>query len=123
MASSIRPFIATYLVGGTIVAGHAVKFGADAKHVVECTAASDKAIGIAVGGSSTLEDPIEVFRPGGGGKGICHTTTNLGDPLVAFTDGTLNVSASTGDRIIAYADDAGVAGDMIPVVVTQQLHY
>lgn len=123
MASSLQPHVQTLLAGGTIVEGHAVKFGADYKHVVECTAASDKSIGIALSGTTTVEDPVEVGRPGGGAKGVAHTTVNLGDPLVAFTDGTVTPSTTTGDRIIGFADQDAVAGDLFAMVVQQGLHY
>lgn len=122
MASSLQPKIQTFTASGTIVAGHALKFGADKKHVVECTAVSDKSMGVAVGSASS-GDPVEVYRPGGGGKVVCQTTVALGDPLVSHTDGTLKPSSTTGDRIIAWADDAGVVGDVIPVTVSQSLHY
>lgn len=123
MASLLQPRIQTFLAGGTIVVGHAVKFGADKTKVVECTSVSDKSIGLAVSGTTTVGDPVEVARPGGGGKAVCQTTVALGDPLVSHTDGTLKPSTATGDRIIAFADDAGVAGDIIPVTVERSLHY
>lgn len=123
MASILQPKIQTFLAGGTIVAGHAVKFGADKSHVVECTAASDKSIGIAISGTTTVEDPVEVGRAGGGAKAVAHTTIALGDPLVSFTDGTLSPSTTTGDRIIGFSDQDAVVGDIFAMVVQQGLHY
>lgn len=117
MASSVRPLVVTLYAGGTIVAGHAVKFGADGKHVVECTASTDLAIGIALSGTTTSGDPVEVAVSGGGAKAVCHASVSKGQFLAPFTDGTLNASLSNKDVIVAQAHDDGVAGDLIPVMV------
>lgn len=117
MASFIEPRRRTLLAGGTIVAGHAVKFGADSKHVVECTATTDKVIGIAENGTSTLEDPVVVFSNGGGGKAIAQTTIALGKSVVSHTDGTLKPIAGANDKVVGVAMQDAVAGDMFEIDV------
>lgn len=123
MAANLQPHIQTFLAGGTIVEGHAVKFGADKSHIVECTAASDKSIGIAQSGTTTTEDPVEVARPGGGAKAVAQTTIALGDALVSHTDGTLKPSTTTGERIIGFSDQDAVVGDIFAMTVERSLHY
>lgn len=119
MASSFAPHILTFKAGGTIVKGHAVKLSAK-DTVVECTATTDKAIGIAQADAASAEF-IEVALPGGGAKAKAQGTINAGALLVSHTDGTLKKVAAASDRVIAMAMESAVAGDVfsVHVVVAQ----
>lgn len=117
MASApFTPSIATFTAGGTIASGHAVKFGTDDKTVIECTATTDEAIGIANGAAST-GDPIEVCLPGGGAKAQLNASVTRGQLLVSDTNGQLKKIANANDRVIAQAHATGVQTDIIPVMV------
>ena len=116
MASTPTPIIHSFRAGGTIVKGHAVKIGADAQHVVECTAATDKAIGIANNDAST-DGAVEVCLPGGGAEGKAQGTIAAGKLVVSHTDGTLKAVATAGDRLVGFALDTAAAGDLFPVFV------
>ncbi len=123
MASGIEPKLITFKCDGVVVKGHAVKKGTDENHVAECTAASDKVIGIAQETTTAAEQFVSVAMPGGGGKAVLQGTTVAGDYLCANTDGTLKVSSTTADRVIAVALDGGSAADLVPVSVNPFLHY
>lgn len=121
MASSLQPIIATYKADAAIAKGLAVKIGTDGEHVAVCTAASDKVIGITQVASTAAEDAIEILLMGGG-KALLQGTTTAGDYLCSHTDGSLKVSSTTGDRVIAQALKAGVASDIGEVVICNFLH-
>ncbi len=111
MSAISQPRILTYVAGGTIVKGHAVKFGADYKTVVEVTATTDKSIGVAqIAGSSG--DSIEVAVNGGGAKGAAKTTIATGDLLGHNADGTLQKANAANDRVIGVAMQDAVAADI-----------
>ena len=82
--------VLTFKAGGVIVKGHAVKIGADNKHVIECTAKTDKHIGIALNDASAAEDNVEVALPGGGAKAKAGGSISAGDLLAPTTDTTLS---------------------------------
>lgn len=116
MASYPKPNIVTFQAGGTIVKGHAVKIGADASHVVECTATTDLSIGISNTSTTTSDDPVEVFMGGGGAAGKAGATIAKGKKLMSTTDGTL-IEATTGKEVVGVALDAASSGDLFPVFV------
>lgn len=118
MASApFKPQTNTFKAGGVIVGGHAVKFGVDDKTVVECTATTDEAIGIANGGAA-LGDPVNVDLPGGGSVAQLNATVTRGEQLTSDTNGQLKKIASANDRVIAVAYGSGVQNDVIPVMVS-----
>jgi hypothetical protein len=117
MAAYPQPNLVSFRAGGTIVKGHAVKIGADAKHVIESTATTDKTIGVAMNAASS-GDAVEVAIPGGGAEVVAQTTITSGQQLVSHTDGTLKPAAAGNDRVLAIALDAAVAGDFVPVIVS-----
>jgi len=117
MSSFSRPRIQTFKSDGAIPKGSSVKIGSDANHVVKCTAATDKSIGIAAGSTSGAEESIEIYLPGGGGKGLAQTSISAGMLLVPHTDGSLKPIASANDRVIAMAMEDAVANDLFAVEV------
>lgn len=118
MASYSQPRPYAYKAGGTIALGHAVKMSAD-DTVVECTANTDAAIGVAMNNAASGER-VEVALPGGGYKMVCSENITRGKKLVPHTDGTAAQANAAGDRIVAMALASGAAGDLIPVEVMIQ---
>lgn len=116
MASYFTPQVLLFKAGGTIALGHAVKFGTDGQTVVECTATTDKSIGIAAGDAASGEK-VEVHVPGGGSKAKLNATVTRGQLLTSDTNGMLKKVAAANDRIVAMAMDSGVQNDIIPVHV------
>lgn len=112
MASYMAPKVLTFKAGGAIKAGCAVKAGADNQHVVECTAATDKSIGIAQNAAASAEDKVEVALPGGGAKAKLGGTVSFGDLLAPTTDGSLIATTTPGDRYVAVAMEDGVVNDI-----------
>jgi hypothetical protein len=117
MGSYSKPNIKAYKAGGVIRHGRAVKFGADTAHVIECTAATDKAIGIAQSETAAAEEMVEVALPGGGAEAKAQTSITAGMLLVPHTDATIKPIAAANNRICAMAMDDAVAGDLVPVEV------
>lgn len=112
MSAIAQPNVLTFKAGGVIVKGHAVKMGADDQHVVECTAKTDKQIGIAQNDASTAEDKVEVALPGGGSKVKAGGSISAGDLLASTTDGTLIATTTAADRYIAMAMEDMSSGDL-----------
>lgn len=120
MSAHSEPRSLAFKAGGAIVKGHAVKLSAD-DTVVECTANTDDAIGIAMNDVSSAQATagmdVEVALPGGGYKAKLGEGVARGLHLVPHTDGTLVKANAAGDSVIAVAMATGVTGDMIPVEV------
>lgn len=115
MASSLPVRAGTYLAGGTIVKGHAVKLSAE-DTVIECTANGDHSLGIAQSAATTGQS-VEVALPGGGGKAVLGEDVTIGASLVSHTDGTLVKVNATTDFVVAMATVAGSSGNTIGVEV------
>ncbi len=117
--SSIYPAnTLTFKCGAAIAKGTAVKPGADRDHVIVSAAKTSLNLGIAQNATTTAEDKVEVAMPGGGSKALLGGTAYFGDLLAPTTDGSLIVTTTAGDRVIAMALEDGVVGDMISVMVT-----
>lgn len=117
MAAINQANIMTFKAGSAIALGVAVKFGASRDYVVPCTAKTDKSIGIAQNATSVAEDKVEVALVGGGAKAKSGGVIALGDLLAPTTDGSLIVTTTANDRIIAVALEDAVAGDLVAVQV------
>lgn len=118
MAASLAPIIQVLKTDtATISEGMAVKAGTDDSHVGLGAANTDRCIGIAQNATTAVEDPVEVARPGGGGKGLLGGTVSKGDLLVSDASGKLVKAQAAGNHLIAMADAAGVLNDLIPVLV------
>jgi hypothetical protein len=112
-----RPRIQTYKSDGAIPKGSAVKIGTDRGHVAKCTAATDKSIGIAAGSTSGAEESVEVYLPGGGGKGLAQASISAGALLTSHTDGSLKPVAAANNRVIAMAMEDASANDIFALEV------
>lgn len=119
MASIFQPNIQTFIAGGVILKGHAVKISAnDGKTVVECTAGTDKGCGIAQNDAAASGDFVEVALSGGGAKAKAQTTIAIGDMLASHTDGTLLPTTTANDRVLGHAMEAAVVGDIFSMMVS-----
>lgn len=116
MSSTSAPRFLTFIAGGAIPLGVPVKAGADKEHVVVCTAASDKSIGIAQSVAAASGDTVEVALPGGGAKALSQGAISMGDILVPSTAGVV-ASTANGERHCAMAMEDAVSGDLFAVEV------
>lgn len=115
---SHKPLVAlTFLAGGVIARGQAVKIGADNKHVVAGAGNTDSLIGIAQNAAAAAEDPVEVALPGSGGVALAKETITAGKLLTSNADGALEQTNASGDRFVAMAMEDAVAGDIFSVEV------
>lgn len=117
MASTSAPKIKTYLADAAIAKGQAVKLGSDEKHVAKGAANTDDCIGVAQSAASAAEEAIEVALPGGGAKGLAGETITAGKLLVSASDGDLEQTNSSGDRVVAVALEGAAAGDLFATEV------
>lgn len=115
MSSFPERKIQTFLAGGTIVEGHAVKLS-DENTVVECTAATDRTIGWAQHGASSGKS-VEVAMPGGGAKIKLSDTVTVGKFVSSTTDGTAIRVGNASDVVAAQVLESGVSGDMVQAQV------
>lgn len=116
MASSFHLNIQTFRASGSVSKGKGVKFGSDAETVAQCSATTDKVIGIAQNDAASGE-LVEVAKPGGGAKGLAEGVIALGDLLGVAATGALQKVAAQHERIIGVAQAAAAAGDIFGVDV------
>jgi hypothetical protein len=117
MSAMVKPRIATYEAAGAISKGKAVKLDSTGKIVTQCSATTDKAVGIAQNAATTAGDLVEVALSGGGGKGLAKATIAAGDILGVNADGSIQKAASANDRMIGIAMESAVAADLFQVDV------
>lgn len=122
MASTRAPHINAYEASAAIAKGCAVKIGSNNKTATQASAASDKTVGIAQNAPANAGDRCEVAMPGGGALGLAGGTIAAGDPLTVNGSGQLVSSTTTGDRIVGWAEESAVAGDLFSVAVGLGLH-
>lgn len=121
MASHSEPRIETFKADAALAKGKAVKFGSDNEHVAVGAANSDLCFGLVQSVSLAAEDVVEVAISGGGAKGLLGETVLAGQPLVSHTDGSLVLPNALGDKIVAWAMEGGLAGDLVGVEVAPSL--
>lgn len=116
MASILQPAVLnSYVAGGTISKGHAVKFDSTENQVVKCTAATDKAIGLAQGDASS-GGLVEVVHLGGA-KGLAGGVIAPGDMVAADGNGALVATTSGNDKVIGKSMSTTASGDIFNVLV------
>jgi len=109
-------FIKSFKAGGAIPENSMVKFGSADGTVVAATAATDAIIGVSVLGAVAAGDIVDVTLDGIEEVKLAGAVTR-GDFLT--TDAASKaVSASAGNRVVGYAMESGVSGDIIGVFVT-----
>lgn len=115
MSSTITRNIHSYRAGsGGVSKGNAVKLSSGA--VVKCSAATDRAIGIAQNDASE-NGLVEVAHPGGGGFAKAGAAISAGNLLGFDTSGDLVKVASASDIIIAQALEDAADNDIFSVQV------
>lgn len=108
--------ILTFTAGAAIAAKTLVKFGSANGTVVPASAATDAIIGITELGADNAGDRIDVTLSGieevkyGG-------TVDRGDLLTSDANGAAVKAAVAGNRIIGYALESGVSGDITGVMI------
>lgn len=120
MASSSAPRVLAFGASGAITRGKGVKL-ASASTVAQCSASTDKVIGIAQNDVSsddaTAGVKCEVALPGGGSLALAQGTIEWGDRLGVNASGALQKVAAQHEPIIAVAMQDAVASDLFAVEV------
>lgn len=115
----------TIATGSTVRKGFPVKLNGSGK-IVEATAVTDNAIGIALqagNGSNTVRDVTapSIIRVAHFGKGVCKALVGTGGasegaPAKWVADGTTDATVGGGTtklRVLGQYLEAGVAGDLV----------
>lgn len=106
----------SYLAGGAIVPNRCVKFSASGT-VVLSAAAADLSIGVTrpqITGASG--DRMDVVL-GGIADTVCGDVVTRGTVVTSDVNGAI-VNAAAGNRAVGIALESGVAGDIVPVLVS-----
>lgn len=114
--SSFKINMQTFRASGAVSKGKGVKFGSDGETVAQCSATTDKVIGIAQNDAASGE-LVEVAKPGGGAKALAGAAIDIGDLLGVSATGALAKVAAQHERIIAVAQVAAASGDIFGVDV------
>lgn len=114
MSSVLYRRIHTFIAGGAIAKGQAVKLSSG--QVVVCSAATDRAIGLAQIAAASGE-PCEVALQGGGAYAKAAGTIAEGNLLGFDASGELVKVANASDIVIAQAMEAAVDNDIFSVQV------
>lgn len=102
---------ATLIAGGTIAKGQAVKIANG--NAVACTAATDKAVGVALDGAASAGEVVPVAIRGAF-NGTCdvklaaQTTVQPGDKL-----NILGAAVGAGDEVLAMVVQGGSSGETV----------
>jgi hypothetical protein len=104
----------TFVAGAAVSPYRIVKPGATDANVVQGAAATDKLIGVgdSLGASSgetfdVILDGIALVKAGG--------TIAFGDPITSDATGQAVASTTQGNRVVGYAMESAVAGDLVGV--------
>lgn len=115
MSSTITRNIHAYTAGsGGVSKGNAVKLSSGL--VVKCSAATDRAIGLAQNDAAEGA-AVEVAHPGGGGFAKAGASISAGNLLGFDTSGDLVKVASASDIVIAQALEDAVDNDIFSTQV------
>lgn len=113
----------SYNAGGALTANSIVKVGTNDYDVLLGAAVSDKLIGITTEIASVSGERADVILIGIADLKI-NGTVARGDQLTSDASGlgvTAAPGAGTNNRVIGIAQIAGVAGDIIPVLVAPSM--
>lgn len=103
-------FIKACYAGAAILPFHLVKHGAADAFAITSAAGTDATFGVADGmGAKAANDPVDVIR-GGIAEVVYGGTVTRGDPLTSDAQGRA-IKASTGNRIVGFAEVSGVLND------------
>jgi hypothetical protein len=121
MASYSTPRIKAFFQDGAtaVPANVLVKLSTDGQHVTVCGASDVSAIGVSMNAGASAGDRIEVALQGGGAKLKLGTGGAALGGFLKAASGGVGVAGATGNFCAAQAMEAGVAGDIIGVEVSQ----
>lgn len=108
--------ILTFTAGAAIAAKTLVKFGSADGTVVPASAATDAIIGITELGADNAGDRIDVTLAGIEEAAYGDAVTR-GDLLTTDANGKAIKATVAGSRIIGYALESGVSGDITGVMI------
>lgn len=108
--------IVTFNAGAAIAANTLVALGAADGIVVSGSAATDPLIGITVLGADAAGDRVDVTMAGIE-EVVYGGTVTRGDPLTTDASGRAINATVAGSRIIGYALESGVAGDICGILI------
>lgn len=100
----------TFVAGGAIGRGHAVKLHTTENQVVQCDSQGEIAYGIALN-EALAGEQVTVLRRGRHSKAISGAALTLNAQLTPGADGQYEVAA-TGDVVVGYAREAVGAADL-----------
>lgn len=109
-------FIKSFKSGGVIPANSMIKFGSTDGVVEAATAPTDGVIGVSVLGADAAGDIIDVTM-GGIEEVKLGGTVGAGDFLTSDA-ASKAISAAAGNRVVGYATESGVSGDIIGVFIS-----
>lgn len=110
-------FIKACYAAGAISKFRIVKHGAADGVAALAVAGADASFGVTDSlGAQGANDPVDVIR-GGIASVTYGGTVTRGDPLTADSEGRA-VKAVTGNRIIGFAEESGVANDIGSVFIS-----
>jgi len=117
-----RPDLIKNLIAGGAISKHRiVKFGADADHVVQASAAADSLLGVAVELDKVADERTDVVLTGAATVEY-GAAVSEGDLLSSDADGKAIPAAAAGGsnvRVIGVALVDGVDGDLGSVLLSQ----
>jgi len=111
-----RTLVITFIAGAAIAANTLVAFGATDGEVVTASAATDSIIGITELGAVSAGDRIDVTIAGIE-DAIFGDTVTRGSLFTTDANGKVITATVAGSRVIGYAVDSGVAGDISGVMI------
>jgi hypothetical protein len=118
---SNREFTKTYTAESAILPYRIVKYGASDGVAAQASAATDKLLGVTVPLISVAPgEPVDVIRAGIADVQL-GTTVTRGDLIVSDANGcgiTAAPAAGSNVRILGTVDVSGVAGDIVPVLLS-----
>lgn len=107
----------TYVAGAGIAANSIVKFGADDNTVLVAAAAGDSSIGVSLGFAAASGERIDILHFGIADVKLGVGGITRGAEVTSDATGQ-GVAAAATNRVIGVALASGVAGDIVPVLVS-----
>ena len=107
----------TYVAGAAIPANSIVKFGADDNTVIVATAVGDASIGVSLGFAAATDQRIDVLHFGLADVKLGVGGITRGAEVTSDASGQ-GVAAAATNRVVGVAFGGGVAGDIVPVMIS-----
>lgn len=120
MSAHLKPTIQSFKTGADLSGKQytLVKFGADKDTIVSC-GADEKAVGVLMSAPSSAIGEVVEVAVDGGAKVRCNGNVTLGESVGSAAAGLLKDQAA--GWAIGVAMDAGVANDIIPILIDRHI--